>query len=490
MRPGCASAGRRRSRKPTAISGACPSLDTLLQDVRYAARGLRRDAGFALIALATLALGIGATTTIFSLVRGVLLDPLPYPDAGRLVRVYESNPQFPAFPVGPYGLLAYRHENRTLAGFAGYVREDLQLAIDSRPERLRGLQVSSNYFEVLGVRPAIGRPFTWAEEREHADVAILSDAVWRRAVPGRPRRGRPRRAAERRDCSRSSASCPQGSSTSAARYRSTAQGETVDVWWPLPLEKREQAKGVALHQRGRAPEAWCHGADRRGPISPRCRRASGAATTAGGTSAPCRCSTTSSAARATRSRLLLLGVGVVMLIACANVSSLMLARATARRRERAVRFALGASRWRLVRQSIAESLVLALPGAVGGALLAAAGVGLLTAVLPQDFPRLHNVRVDIVVLAFSAAARRRGRRGVRAAARLAPGHRRRASDAARCGRAHGGEPPNGAAAERAGGRRRSRWPRRCSSARACSRAASCACSRRLQASTAAASSRP
>src|SRR4051812_37707882 len=112
-----------------------PALDTVLQDVRHAARSLRRDVRFAGVALVTLALGIGATTTIFSLMRGVLLDPLPYPQPERLVRVYESNPRFPLFPIGPYGLLAYRHENRTLAGIAGYVAEDLQLALDSRPER-------------------------------------------------------------------------------------------------------------------------------------------------------------------------------------------------------------------------------------------------------------------------------------------------------------------------------------------------------------------
>ena len=194
-----------------------PVADALLQDVRYAARGLRRDAGFALIAVATLTLGIGATTTIFSLVRGVLLDPMPYPEAGRLIRVYESNPQFPAFPVGPYGLLAYRHENHTLAGFAGYVREDLQLAIDSRPERLRGLQVSSNYFQVLGVLPAIGRPFTWA------DV-----------------------------CSRSLASCPQGSSTPAARTAVPGRAKRWMCGGRCRSRRRASERGGTTSTRSRA----------------------------------------------------------------------------------------------------------------------------------------------------------------------------------------------------------------------------------------------
>ncbi len=377
-----------------------PVADALLQDVRYAARGLRRDAGFALIAVATLTLGIGATTTIFSLVRGVLLDPMPYPDAGRLIRVYESNPQFPAFPVGPYGLLAYRHENHTLAGFAGYVREDLQLAIDSRPERLRGLQVSSNYFQVLGVLPAIGRPFTWADEREHADVAVLSNAVWRARFQADPAVvGRAVRLSGR--LFTIVGVMPAGFEHTGGTYRSTGQGETVDVWWPLPLENASKRKGwhyinaVARLKPGvTVPQARADLA----AVSARIR--SGDDGRWDIRAVPLLEDVVGRSGDALS--LLLLGVGVVMLIACANVSSLMLARATARRRERAVRFALGASRWRLLQQSIVESLVLALPGAVGGALLAAAGVGLLTAVLPPDFPRLQNVRVDIVVLAFSA----------------------------------------------------------------------------------------
>src|SRR4029453_11443870 len=118
-----------------------PWLDTLIPDLRYAWRTMRRDVGFAVVALGTLAIGIGATTTIFSLLRGVLLAPLPYPEPERLVRIYESTPGTPTFPVTPYSLLVYRHDNRTLAGIAGFTREDLQLAIDDRPERLRGLLV-------------------------------------------------------------------------------------------------------------------------------------------------------------------------------------------------------------------------------------------------------------------------------------------------------------------------------------------------------------
>jgi predicted permease len=378
-----------------------PWLDTLIPDLRYAWRTMRRDVGFAVVALGTLAIGIGATTTIFSLLRGVLLAPLPYPEPHRLVRVYESTPGTPTFPVTPYSLLVYRHENRTLEGIAGFTREDLQLAIDDRPERLRGLLVSSNYFAVLGVRPALGRPFTWAEEQRNANVAIISDTVWRdrfdadRGVLGRQVRlsGTPFTIV---------GVMPPGFEHVGGTYRSFPQGQTVDVWWPLPLDEAfgdryshyvnavgrlkpgitpQQASTdlTAIKARIKAPgdSDWV------ARLIPLLQDVVGPSTEG--------------------IRLLMMAAGLVLLITCANVSSLLLSRATARRRERAVRFALGAGRSRLARQSLTESMALTLPGGVAGAGLAIAGVTMLRLILPQDFPRLHNVRIDWMVLTFSIA---------------------------------------------------------------------------------------
>lgn len=378
-----------------------PWLDTLGPDLRYAWRTMRRDPGFAAVALGTLAIGIGATTTIFSLLRGVVLAPLPYREPERLVRVYESTPDTPTFPVTPYSLVCYRHDARTLRGIAGFTREDLQLAIDDRPERLQGLMVSSNYFDVLGVRPAIGRAFTWSEERANATVAIISDAVWRtrfgadRAIVGRVVRlsGKPFTIV---------GVMSAGFEHVGGTYRSFPQGQTVDVWWPLPLDRAAGEKffhyvnAVARLAPGSTPDQAANDlsaiksrikapgdSDWKARLIPLLQDVVGPSTEG--------------------IRILMIAAGLVLLITCANVSSLLLSRATARRRERAVRFALGAGRSRLVRQSLTESLALTLPGAVVGAALAIGGVIVLRAILPQDFPRLHNVRVDWIVLMFSIA---------------------------------------------------------------------------------------
>jgi predicted permease len=376
-----------------------PWLDTLGPDLRYAWRTLRRDPGFAVVALGTLALGIGATTTIFSLVRGVVLAPLPYPEPERLVRVYESTPGTPTFPVTPYSLVVYRHESRTLAGIAGFSREDLQLAIDDRPERLRGLQVSSNYFDVLGVRPAIGRAFKWAEERRNVNVAIISDAVWRnrfnadRAILGRQVRlsGTPFTIV---------GVMPAGFEHVGGTYRSFPQGQTVDVWWPAGLDDAAQDRfshyvnAIARLKPGITPQ---QAGEELSAIRARIRTPNDSAWEA----RPIPLLRDVVGPSTEGIRLLMMAAGLVMLITCANVSSLLLSRATARRRERAVRFALGAGRSRLARQSLTESLALTLPGGVAGAAIAIAGVTVLRMVLPPDFPRLHNVRIDWMVLSFS-----------------------------------------------------------------------------------------
>jgi macrolide transport system ATP-binding/permease protein len=379
-----------------------PWLDQLRQDASYAARMLRRDPGFTAVALLTLAIGIGATATIFSLLDGVLLSPLPYRAPERLVRVYESLPEVPTFPIRKRTLLSYRHDNQTLDGIAGFTRGDLQLSLEDRPESLRGLQVSANYFTVLGMGPALGRGFTWAEERGDAGVVILSDALWRRrfdadpGVLGRQVRlsGRPFTVV---------GVMPARFEHVGGSYRSFPQGETVDVWWPLPLENAGAQNERNSHYTNAVArlKPGVTAVQAQADLAGLSRRAAAANESIWGIRVvPLLTDVVGSASDGIR--LLMFASALVMLITCANVSSLLLAKGAGRRGERAVRFALGAGRGRLVRQSLAESLLLALPGAACGVVLTIGGVRVLRAVLPEDFPRLHNVHVDWTVLVFSA----------------------------------------------------------------------------------------
>ena len=263
---------------------------------------LRRDAGFALIAVATLTLGIGATTTIFSLVRGVLLDPLPYPEAGRLIASTSRTRSSRRSRSGRTDCWPTATRTRRLPGSRATFAKTCSSPSTAGPNGCADCRSRATTSRCSACARRIGRAVHMgggarARRRGHPQRRGVA-----RAVPGGSRRGRPRRAPER--------SPVHDRRRHARRVRArrrhlpqlTGQGETVDVWWPLPLEKASRRQGLALHQRGRAPEAWCHACRRRGPISPRCRRESGAATTAGGTFAPCRCSTTSSGRRATRIR--------------------------------------------------------------------------------------------------------------------------------------------------------------------------------------------
>jgi len=134
-----------------------PALESLAQDLRHAARGLRRDPAFTGAAVLTLALGLAASTVVFSLIQGVLLRPLPYPEPDRLVRVFETNARFPRFAVSPLNFVDYEERATELADFGAWTRRDLELAEGERPLRLRALQVSPGYFGVLGGKPALGR---------------------------------------------------------------------------------------------------------------------------------------------------------------------------------------------------------------------------------------------------------------------------------------------------------------------------------------------
>lgn len=383
-------------------------MHTLVQDVRYATRLLRRSPGFAVTAMLTLALAIGANAAIFSAVQGVLIAPLPYSNPDRLVRLFEEAPTTPHFPMAPADFRDYRAELQTFDGLAAYMRADLQLGDVSHPEQLRGMQVTAGFFKLLGYQPALGREFEINDEIEgNNDVVILSRSLWMRRFNGDPAIiGRVVRFSGR--TFRVIGVLPEGFQHVGGTYRTYGHGEPVDVWSVLTVPREEHPRFRFSHYfnvvgRMRRDVSWAEMEDdlrRTGesvakryptPNSPWTPRAVPLKEEIVGTA---------------ESTLLVLAgaAGAVLLLACVNVAGLLLGRAAGRSREIGVRAALGATRWRLARQLLIESLVLAAAGGTIGVALAFTAIAALARFGPSDIPRLQMIAVDATVLFYSVAA--------------------------------------------------------------------------------------
>jgi predicted permease len=380
----------------------------LTRDFAFAIRLLRRSPGFAASAIVTLALAIGANTAVFSAVKGILIAPLPYADPERLVRLFEEAPTAPHFPMSPLDFRDYRDELRTFSGLAAYMRSDLQIADGGRAELLRGMQVTSGFFELLGYAPRMGREFERADEDDAApDVTILSHDLWARrfgadgAIVGRTIRlsGRSFRIV---------GVLPDGVQHVGGTYRSYGHGEAVDIWWVLRVPRGENprlryshffnvvgrvrvdATAAAVSEDLRAASDLVK---KRYPVanSPWSVKMVPLAHEIVG---------------ATESTLALLATAssFVLVLACVNVAGLLLGRAASRAREMSVRAALGATRTRLTRQLLMETVVLAVTGGVLGIALAFGAVRALAAYGPADVPRLRMIRVDAVVCGYALTA--------------------------------------------------------------------------------------
>jgi putative ABC transport system permease protein len=378
-------------------------LEVLWADLRYAARRLRRNSGFATVCVLTLALGIGASTAIFSAVDPILFAPLPYPNAAAVVALSDLA------AGGAHGEVTYgtyrevEERSRSFGALAVADRWRPALVGTAEPERLDGDRVSSGYFRVLGVGPALGRGFEASDERRGAPrVTILSDALWRRRFGGR-RSTLGEEITLDGDAHTVIGIMPRGFDNvispstelwAPLRYRARAPFEGPEWGHHLRMVGR-LAAGVSREQARRDLDGI---AAAPAPDFPRPRWAS---LSEGFLVERLQDAVT----RPIKPALLAIfgAVLLLLLIACANVTNLLLARGTQRRGEFAMRAALGASRMRLLRQLLTESLLLA---AVGGALglgVAALGVRALLAVAPAGLPRAGAIGLDSAAFAFTLA---------------------------------------------------------------------------------------
>jgi putative ABC transport system permease protein len=373
-------------------------LETLAQDLRYGARMLLKKPGFTLIAVVTLALGIGATTAIFSVVNAVLLRSLPYRDPDRLVLLGHRGEEqgTVTFKASPPDFLAWRDHSHVFEQIAAYKSDTADLTFDGEPEELIAGIGSANLFATLGVSPALGRAFTPEEDLAGGPLAvILSDGLWRRRFGGDPRViGR---AITVGDKSRTVVGImPPG-------FRFPEESE---LWLPLALSVAEESnrEGILVSVLARLkPGVMLEAAiadlsvilERNRQAFP--RQYSGLQVGVIGLG--------ESLIGNVRPALLVLfgAVTFVLFIACANVANLLLAKSATRQKEIAIRAAIGAGRPRLVRQLLTESLLLSLAGGVAGLLVARWGVKLFVAMSPAGIARIDESGVDGRVLAFTCA---------------------------------------------------------------------------------------
>ena len=369
----------------------------LWQDLTFALRMLRKNPGFTSVAVLTLALGVGANTTIFSVVHAVLLKPLPYPDAGRLVSLTASS--FTKFTQ-------IHDQTRTLEATAAYYSFGSSLLTAQEPEAIQGAHVSLDFFRVLGVTPARGRAFLPEEEQTGgANVAILSDGFWHSHFAG--------------DGSILGKTLVlDGNGTTVvgilpSGFQFPFEFPEPDVWLPRvfehPLLKPTQvqmgAGYLSVIGRLRDGEDLPQAQAELDTIDARYRQQFASFADAGKDPSPQVVSLAESLVGGLRASLLVLlaAVGFVLLIACANVANLLLARAAVREKEIALRKALGASRGRLVAQLLSESLVLSVLGSALGIGLAFTLVPVLRSLKQASLPRLAETRMDVPVLLFSMA---------------------------------------------------------------------------------------
>ncbi len=380
-------------------------IELTLEDARYAFRQLVMNPTFALVMILTLGLSIGANSAIFSVIDGVLLKKLPYPQPERLMRIFLSSQAYPKFPLNPFDFLDFRARNHSFDAIAAFTRGDVQISGDGEPVKLNGFGITSGYFRVLGIQPELGREFDYkAEIPGNGLQVVLSDRLWRSRFGADPDIVGRKLTLNAQPFTVIGV-MPAGAEHPGNEYHSVAYGETVDVWWPFSFAGNSNNRGSHFIEGIGRLKAGVSAEQARAEMNTIMAQI-GREHSSNGTSWKVLVIPLYSeiVGKSRQMLLVLLGaVGMVLLIACANAANLLMARASSRQREIAVRLAMGAPRLRIIRQLLTESLLISCAGGTLGLLLAFGGVRALVLLLPANFPRAHDIHVSLPVLAFTLA---------------------------------------------------------------------------------------
>jgi predicted permease len=376
-------------------------METLIQDVKYAVRTLARNRGFTIVAVLTLALGIGANTALFSVANGVLLNPLPFPAPDQLVALYANRVSFERASISYPNFLDWQRDNRSFSSMAAFRQDDFNLTGAGEAEHIRGEMVSADFFATLGVKLTQGRFFTADEDRiGGAPVVLISAGLWARKFGLSPN------VVGQRIALNGTEYTVIGVVPANFRLRLSGFAENSDAYVPIGqwddviFQDRSAGLGMKVIGRVKSGVTLEQARAEMNSIANRLAEAYPVADRDSGI-------TVMSLKQGMVGEIapflfILLGaVGFVLLIACVNVANLVLARSTGRAREFAIRSALGASRGRMLRQLLTESTLIALAGGALGLLVAAWGTQAILGLVSETLPRAQEVRVDARVLFFT-----------------------------------------------------------------------------------------